>query len=55
MLTFTDSIQINVPPEKVYDWFLNMDKNFVKWHPNHTKYTLLSGGMNVGDTIHFEE
>jgi hypothetical protein len=55
MLTFTDSIQINIPPEKVFDWFLNMDKNFVNWHPNHTKYTLLSGDMNVGDTIHFEE
>ncbi len=55
MIILTDSIQIDNPPEIVFDWFMNLDKNFTKWHQNHTKFTKLTGGMNVGDKISFEE
>lgn len=55
MFTLQDSIEINTTPEKLYDWFKNLDKNFTKWHQNHTKFTKLTGGMEEGDVVRFEE
>jgi hypothetical protein len=55
MIKLTDSIQINKKPETVFDWFMNLDNNFVKWHPNHMKFSKITGGMNVGDIVRFEE
>jgi len=55
MLTLQHSIEINTTVEKLYDWFMNLDKNFTKWHPNHTKFVKLTGGFNDGDVIRFEE
>jgi hypothetical protein len=34
---------------------MNLDKHFTKWHPNHTKFVKITGGMDVGDVVRFEE
>lgn len=55
MLILSDSIQIDVSPDKVFDWFSNLDKNFTKWSPNHKKFVLVTGGLDEGDVIYFEQ
>ncbi len=55
MLTLQDSIEINTTPNKVFDWLKNLDKHFTAWHPNHTKFEFIDGGLNVGGGVYFEE
>jgi len=55
MITLQDSIEINTTPEKILNWFQNLDKHFTDWHPNHTKFEKITGGMDEGDIIRFEE
>jgi hypothetical protein len=55
MITLKDSVTINTTLEKLYSWLINLDENFVKWHPNHVKFEKLTGSMDVGDWIYFEE
>jgi hypothetical protein len=50
-----DTIQINTSPDKIFDWFQKLDKHFTEWHVNHKKLIKLTGGLDVGDVIHFEE
>lgn len=55
MLILEDSIEIKTTPEELLNWFKNLDKYFVKWHPNHTNFVKLTGGMDEGDEAYFEE
>ena len=55
MITLKDSIEIKTTPKKVFDWFKNLDKYFTEWHPNHKKFIKVTGGLNEGDIIYFEE
>jgi hypothetical protein len=55
MITLKDSVEIKTSPEKLYGWFSHLDENFVKWHPNHKKFVSISGGLDEGDTVYFEE
>jgi len=55
MIILKDSIEIRTTPERIFDWFKNLDKHFTEWHPNHTKFVKVTGGMDEGDIIYFEE
>lgn len=56
MIVLKDSIEIKASIDSVYHWFLNLDKNFVRWdNVHHTDFKLLSGGIEAGDKIYFEE
>jgi hypothetical protein len=55
MITLKDSIEIETSIEELYNWFMNLEVNFTKWHPNHKKFERLTGGDEVGDVIYFEE
>ncbi|NCC99091.1 MAG: SRPBCC family protein [Bacteroidia bacterium] len=55
MVELKDSIEIRTSVNSLYKWFLKLDDNFVKWHPNHKAFNFLSGGTEVGDKIYFEE
>ncbi len=55
MINLKDSIEIKTTPEKIFDWFRNLDKHFTEWHPNHKKFVKVTGGMDEGDVIYFEE
>ena len=56
MILLKDSIEIKTTIDSVYQWFLNLNENFVRWDSvHHTDFQLLSGGTEVGDKIYFEE
>ena len=50
-----DSVQIDVQLNELYAWMLELDKNFVLWHPNHEYFEKLTGGFEPGDQIRFKE
>jgi len=37
MKTLRESIEINVLPEIIWDWFLHIAENYLEWHPSHIK------------------
>lgn len=55
MITIKDTVEIKATPEKIFNWFKNLDKHFTKWHPNHKKFVKVTGNLNEGDVIYFEE
>ncbi len=55
MITLKDSIEIKTTPDKIFNWFQNLDRHFTEWHPNHKKFVKVTGGMDEGDIVYFEE
>jgi hypothetical protein len=55
MITLKDSIEIDASIDRLLDWFMNIDKNFTKWNPNHKKFEMITGGNDVGDIVYFEQ
>ena len=37
MKILRESIEINVVPEVIWDWFLHIAENYLEWHPSHVK------------------
>ncbi|MFX0167251.1 MAG: SRPBCC family protein [Promethearchaeota archaeon] len=37
MKTLRESIEINVPPEIIWDWFLHIAENYLEWHPSYIR------------------
>lgn len=51
-----DSVEINVPPEAVYDWLMSFVKNYRSWHPAHVKCRWLKGKpFEIGSVLYVEE
>ena len=55
MITLKESIEIETSLEELYIWFMDLEENFTKWHPNHKRFERLTGGDEVGDIIYFEQ
>jgi hypothetical protein len=55
MIKLEHSITINCTPDRLFDWFMNLDRNFTKWNTNHKKFVKVTGGMKVGDQVYFEQ
>ncbi|MDI6603287.1 MAG: SRPBCC family protein [Patescibacteria group bacterium] len=55
MIILEDSIKIKTTPEKIFDWFKNLDKHFTEWSPCHTKFVKVTGGMDEGDIVYCEQ
>jgi hypothetical protein len=55
MIVLKDSVDIAVSLDRLYQWLLDLDKNFVRWSPYHDYFQKVSGGFDVGDEIHFKE
>jgi hypothetical protein len=55
MITLKDSIEIKTTPEKIFEWFRNLDKHYRSWHPDHVKWVNETGGLNEGDIVYYEE
>ena len=50
------SIEINVPPTVIYDWFLHLDRHYREWHPDHRDcYWLQGDGTRTGDVLFASE
>jgi hypothetical protein len=48
---------VEAPVSHVFDWFVNLDKNYIKWHPStHKDFQWLSEEpVAKGSTFKFEE
>ena len=50
------SIDINVAPDVVYNWLLNLDVNYKAWHPDHGKcYCVKGQGFKVDSVLYSEQ
>ena len=56
-LTTQDSVEIETTPEKVWEFWADMDKNYKTWHPqDHILFRWTKGKpMEEGSTIYAEE
>lgn len=55
-MRLTDTIWIRTTPERVYDFFENLDATFMGWHNNHHLFRWEEGrGMREGVVLYFEE
>jgi len=51
-----DSVEINAPPEAVFDWLMHFVENYRSWHPAHVKCRWLKGSFfEVGSVLYAEE
>ena len=56
MKTLKESIEINVSPEVIWEWFLHLAENYCEWHPSHIKAYWKSGIPNkIGSVFYAEE
>jgi uncharacterized protein YndB with AHSA1/START domain len=43
-IILTDSIEIKTTPEKIWDFFINLEKNYKSWHPkDHIEFKWTKG------------
>ena len=56
-MVLKDTVEINTTPEKIWEFFVNMDKNYKAWHPeDHIVFRWTKGRpMEEGSTIYAEE
>ena len=56
-LTLEDSVEIKTTPEKVWEFWANMDRNYKTWHPqDHILFRWVKGKpMEEDSTIYAEE
>jgi len=56
MKTLRESIEINVSPEVIWDWFLHIAENYLEWHPSHIKANWeTETASEVGSILYAEE
>lgn len=50
------SVDINVAPDVVYDWLLQLDVNYKTWHPDHRScYWIQGSGFVEGAVLYSEQ
>jgi len=49
------SVDINVAPDVVYDWLLQLDVNYKTWHPDHGECYWLEGQKFEKDAVLYSE
>jgi len=51
-----DSVEIQAPPSKVFDWFMHLTENYCDWHPDHIKAEWIKGKpFEIGSILYAEE
>jgi len=56
MKILSESIEINVSPEIIWDWFLHIAENYLEWHPSHIKANWETETVSeVGSILYAEE
>jgi len=55
MKTLRESIEINVSPEVIWDWFLHIAENYLEWHPSHIKANWETETASEVDSILYAE
>jgi hypothetical protein len=53
---FADQIWIDARAQAGFDFFANMETNYLRWHPDHLAFEWREGrGLEVGNVFFFEE
>jgi len=58
MISIKDSIEIKAPPEKVFNWLINIrtGRDYQTWHPDHVDWQWIKGKpFQEGSVALFEE
>ncbi len=56
MKTLKESIEIDVSPEVIWEWFLHIAENYLEWHPSHIKANWETETVSeVGSILYAEE
>jgi uncharacterized protein YndB with AHSA1/START domain len=42
-ITMSHSIEIDASPEEVFAFFVNLEENYTRWHPNHNEFRWIKG------------
>ena len=52
----TDTIEINASPEAIWNFFVQLEENYVDWHPgDHVKFSWIGNPMEKGTWWYAEE
>ena len=52
----TDEIEINSSPEDIWNFFINLERNYINWHPTeHLKFKWIGKPMETGTKWYAEE
>lgn len=56
MIVLRDAVEIEATPERIFDWFRHLEKNYRSWHPAHVacKYVRKSE-LQDGSVLYAEE
>ena len=56
MVTLEDSVEINKPPEVLFEWLHHFVENYQSWHPDHVMAKWLKGdNFREGAILYAEE
>jgi hypothetical protein len=56
MITLRDTVEIETPPQKIFEWFAHLDENFRTWHPkDHVECRYLKGSPLEQDSVLYFE
>jgi uncharacterized protein YndB with AHSA1/START domain len=55
MIALTDSIEIRVKPQVIFEWLENLEKHYKEWHPDHVRWTNETGQFKEGSRCYVEE
>ncbi|MFX0076601.1 MAG: SRPBCC family protein [Candidatus Hermodarchaeota archaeon] len=56
MKTLKESIEIRTSPEVIWDWFMDIAENYLKWHPSHIKASWeTERASEIGSILYAEE
>jgi hypothetical protein len=56
-IVLKDTVEIDTTPDKIWEFWVNMDENYLDWHPkDHISFQWIKGRpMEEGSTIYAEE
>jgi hypothetical protein len=56
MLVSRDTVEIDTPPERIFEWFCHLDDNYRSWHPDHVSCRHVRGhDLQDGAVLYAEE
>ena len=51
-----DAVTIRTTPERIFEFFREMERNYPAWHPEHVRFRWVAGrGLREGVVFSFEE
>ncbi|GAB2737821.1 SRPBCC family protein [Nocardioides pakistanensis] len=56
MIELRDTVEVDVPPDRVWDWLQHLPEHYLEWHPDHLSARWVGGCTMVpGALLEFRE